>query len=203
MIRKLLLLSVLTIFCTTAKAGDLIEFGAKGGLNVTNVKLSRSAFENMSFMTDANLGYHFGLVARLNLVGVHVQPEINYNWNRYKLTSVDNTAAVNSTNVKYSTVEVPVLVGLKLLFLRVQAGPVFNLMNRTSTSPNSVIRSLSMLRPSMGYAVGLGIDFMKITFDVRYYGQFKKAYQTVQTPDFTSNVKSNLKYWSFSLGYLF
>ena len=117
---------------------------------------------------------------------IYLQPEIFYSSARFKLQGdllhPDGTMAESDVSAKYSvnTVQLPVLVGIKLLFLRVFAGPSFNLLTDTSNksgkegvSFNSSVTKVGRRIPGPGRRRN-----RQVHIDIRYDGQFKKPVQT-------------------------
>lgn len=202
--RGILLAAVMLLVATRAFAVGPVDFGIKAGVNTGNFDLDKSSLGNSyKAINDSRTGYHAGVFMRVNFLSFHIQPEFLYNWNSYNMEVwTTGTGDENKTKVKVQTLEVPVLAGLDILFLRLNAGPVFNVMNKTSTS-KGVVSDVDIMKPSVGFAAGLGIDLMSFSVDVRYNGQFKKSKGTVTISQDTYDIKSNFQGWQFSLGYKF
>ncbi len=197
-VTALLLCSVVSLYAQ--KGGQLIQFGLKAGITAPSFKLRNP--DGMS--TESKVGFQAGLMTRINLLSFHIQPELLYMFNQYQLTdSPSGTLSVNK--VKVNTFEVPVLLGLRLLMFRIQAGPSFNIMVKNSTvNKKGSGLDLSFSRPSVSYMVGLGFDIMKVNIDLRYHGQFKNSRQYIA--DGTGYIETDkLKgsQWLFSVGYMF
>ena len=130
----LLLLAVLA--APDAQALSPIRFGVKAGIQTQSLKMQGMNWNELS--KSNNFGYQLGVMAQVPLGPVYLQPEIFYSSARFKLQgdllNPDGTMAESDVSAKYSvnTVQLPVLVGIKLLFLRVFAGPSFNLLTDTS-----------------------------------------------------------------------
>ncbi len=196
--KKVILIMTATLFTALgAYAISPVDFGVKAGINTGNFKLNKQT--NYDLVNKARVGYHAGVFARVSLLGIHVQPELLYNWNGYDIKGEEG-----NSEVKVQTLEVPVLAGMQILFLRLNAGPVFNIMNKTSAS-QGVVDDVETTKPSVSFAAGLGIDLMKFSIDVRYCGQFKKSNSTITINNSATpiDVKNNFRGWQFSLGYKF
>ncbi|MBQ1205334.1 MAG: outer membrane beta-barrel protein, partial [Alistipes sp.] len=117
------------------------------------------------------------------------EPQIIYVHNKIKLTEGDHT-----TSVKGNSLDVPLLVSLRLLGpVRVMAGPVFTVLN-----DNTGLKDLSIdqLRSTCSYAVGLEARlFDKLRIDVRYNGQFKNKETAIG--------KVGVNTFALNLGYYF
>lgn len=203
--KRLLILATAMLTSVGAFAMGPVEFGIKAGINTGNFNLSKKNFsESILLINDARTGFNAGAFMRLNFLGLHVQPEFIYNWNRYNMEVIHKgeNSSESTTKVRHQTLEVPVLVGLDILFLRVGAGPVFNIMNRTSTMSGAQA-DVDLLKPSVSYTIGAGLDIMKISLDIRYNGQFKKSTQNITIGGDHQSMKGNFSGWTFSLGYTF
>lgn len=210
--KKYFLTFAAILFSTfAASAMGPVDFGVKAGINTGNFRLKNSALtDNLHIINEARTGYHAGVFMRLSALGLHVQPELVYNWNKYN-TNVWRSETAGSdeivmrryeSKISVQTLEVPVLVGIEILFLRLNAGPVFNIMNKTSSS-GGIVRDADVMKPSVSFAAGAGIDLMKFSLDVRFNGQFKRAQNNLTIDDSRYNFKSNFRGWTFSLGYKF
>ncbi len=205
--KKLIVLcTILTIASGTMMAGlPFINFGAKVGMTSqeTDIKLNNTtAIKNT--IKNAT-GYHVGLVARVKLPVVFIQPELLYNW--YK-TSINATILGTElgSDVKINSFEVPLMLGArcglgKVIGFRVNAGPVFNLATDVSVSNDALgeYYKSSFNKQSVTWTAGLGIDLFSLMLDVRYNGQFKKNSDTIDGID--ARIKQTS--WSASLGILF
>ena len=99
-----------------------------------------------------------------------------------------------------------VLVGIKLLFLRVFAGPSFNLLTDTSnkSGKEGVSFNSSVTKSAVAFQVGAGVEIGKFNIDIRYDGQFKKPVQTFTFgKNYTETVKTKMNSWQLNLGYFF
>lgn len=201
-----LITAVLSMATAIASAKGPIDFGIKAGINTGNFKLDKENIpNNVHIINDARTGFHAGAFMRLNLLGIQVQPEMLYNWNKYDMTILGASGeSINEkrSQVSVQTLEVPVLGGLEILFLRLNAGPVFNIMNKTSVSGKAVADA-EVIKPSVSFAAGVGLDLMSICFDVRYNGQFRRADNTITIDQNTYDLRSNFQGWTFSIGYKF
>lgn len=203
------LLSLTLIFVVqSVSAGDVLKFGIKGGVSVPSNKMTKMALSgNLSELTATpNTGYHVGLMARLNLFIFNLQPEIIFNSNTYHVNMLSAGSAPTMTNNKivFNSIEVPVLLGVKLLFLRINAGPVFNVYDK-SKAKQSNIDEVDFQMPSVGYQAGIGFDIWKLTLDARYQGNFKKPTQHILVDGSSPMVSGKISTdkFVFSLGFMF
>ena len=187
----------------TAAAFSPLDFGIKGGINTGSFDLKRSNIpENMRIVNDARTGYHAGAYMRLNLLLIHVQPELLYNWNSYDMAVWQGNGVLTEdrTRVRVGTLELPVVAGIEFLFLRLGVGPVFNLSNAVSLGRGTVSK-IEMDRPAVSFTAGVGLNLMRLSIDVRYNTHFRKTDNQVVIGSQTFNVGNNFQGWTFSLGY--
>ncbi|MBK8883332.1 MAG: outer membrane beta-barrel protein [Bacteroidales bacterium] len=174
--KKLLLLGFVIIL--TAPVFSQIKFGIKAGGETTTVpsyQLGNGA-ATINALKDASWGYHAGIFLRFGLGPVYLQPEAVF-----ASTSFDyNVTTVNMTALrtqKFNRISIPVLLGLKLGPLRINAGPAASVM---IGSPSALINDPdfeNMYRRTVyGYQAGLGIDLGPLTLDVRYAGSLGEKY---------------------------
>ncbi|MDR2894150.1 MAG: PorT family protein [Alistipes sp.] len=165
----------------------------------------------------AKLGYHLAAVSRIRLIGIgsgilgaglFLQPEVVYSQSSVKadfgyFTNITQRVGVGPSasymleKIRMKTIDVPLLLGLQASILRIQAGPVFNLMNNFDTVDGNM--EFLPLRPAVGYAVGASVDLMGLTIDGRYHGDFKKMSFSGGWGD----VKSRFSSWSLGVGLMF
>lgn len=198
--KKLLIISVFALLAGGATAAGPVEFGVKAGLNSANFDFNRHHLSDSYYaFSKARTGYHAGAWMRLGFAGMFVQPEFLYNWNRYDMNVLNGSQEATS-KIRVQTLEVPVLAGWKLFVLRVNAGPVFNLMNKTKHS-GGVVERADMLKPSVSYTAGFGLDISNVSVDLRYNGTFERAKQTVEVNGESYPLRTNFRGWTFSLGW--
>lgn len=175
----LLLLAVLA--APDAQALSPIRFGVKAGIQTQSLKMQGMNWNELS--KSNNFGYQLGVMAQVPLGPVYLQPEIFYSSARFKLQgdllNPDGTMAESDVSAKYSvnTVQLPVLVGIKLLFLRVFAGPSFNLLTDTSnkSGKEGVSFNSSVTKSAVAFQVGAGVEIGKFNIDIRYDGPIQET----------------------------
>ena len=205
------ILSTITLSSFAQKGIRLVQFGIKAGYTAETDKLKNSNFvtntgSQYHLTADHSFGFHIGLVARVNLAMLHIQPELLYSLNKYKLGIIPAGGNYFNTRVKVQTLTVPILVGTKLAFVRFNAGPTFNIMTSTTNSASQPQATNVMVStPAVGYMLGIGADLLKtLTLDIRYAGQFKACTQNLQIGNaIGQNTKIRMNQWQFSVGYLF
>ncbi len=186
-----------------------IKMGIKAGITAQTANLSGPNLPDYNLSTNARIGGQVGAFARINLLLFHIQPELIYSMNRYDLeaTPTANFLPRSTSVVKQNSLDVPVLFGFKLLMFRINAGPVFNIMNEGSVKmKDDITHAVNYTKSSVSYALGLGLDLDKVGIDVRYNGQFKKSMQHIEIGDLGRNAgefDSAYGNWAFTIAYSF
>lgn len=183
-----------------ASALSPIKFGLKAGLQTQSMNLSHSTTLS-SLSADGNLGFQLGAMSRISLGPIYIQPELVYNYSPYTLTSDAGTCKLVDNNL-----EVPVLLGWKILFLRVMAGPTFNLMDQTKVRSGNMPQGFDadLDKYALGYQVGLGIELLKrLNIDVRYDGQFSRATQNIVVNNIMEEFKTSVNTFQLNVGWFF
>jgi hypothetical protein len=178
----LIVLSVLLVL----PAFSQVKFGLKAGLSTTKLKmadLKTLTSGETQYVVDAikgaNYGFHGGVFVRFSMLGLYVQPELLFasRTDEYEVTELDNPTVI--VKQQFNLLDLPILLGLKLGPLRLNAGPSARLL---INSPKDLIDHTDFKAMynslTFGYQAGLGLDILKrITFDLRYEGSLQK-YQT-------------------------
>lgn len=184
----------------TATAAKPIEFGVRAGVQTRNLGnfteiVNSGSFSGLS--ADNSLGFQAAFMSRINFLGMFVQPEIAYSFNKYelKLNNIENT------KITLHDFEVPVLVGTRIAFAQVFAGPVFNLGSNVKSSDAGIVSDI--VKAAAGYQVGVGVRLWDLNLDLRYGGDFSKAKQTITEGVNTGTAKTSDNGWIFNVGYFF
>jgi hypothetical protein len=167
MMKKILLAAVLICFSGAAFSQILpnFQFGIKGGANLSKFNTSDI------FNSDNKAGYYAGFWARIGAAGLHLQPELYLSGKNTVLK--DNSG--NENKVNFTSLDVPVLVGVKLgaagVGLRLNTGPVvsFILGDKQSfgTAAGNVFKG-NFKGQNFAWQFGAGLDIGRIGVDLRY-----------------------------------
>lgn len=176
--KRLSILLISLFFTQLALAQSPVTFGPKFGANFSSLK---SSDPDKRFTTENFTGAAAGIFVRANLGFFYLQPEVYFNEQGSNLHFRENPADPTQTDfngrIRLTTMDVPVLFGLRLIPLdkfnvRLMGGPVYTRVI------NERINDLRLLDPdayqfekeNFGYQAGVGIDISSLTFDVRYQG---------------------------------
>jgi len=166
----LLLLIGITFMANEVKSQSKmpIHIGFKGGANFSNLSLS-----NSNLGSKYSLGYHGGMFTRINISKLYVQAELLYAQKKSKMEN----STIGTKQAKWNSIEVPVLIGYKLLQsnnvnLRVFGGGVYSyVLNDKASVLKKVYQSFQKFdKSNVGYQMGAGIDIGKLTLDLKYEG---------------------------------
>lgn len=166
----LLLLVGVTMVVKEARSqtNSPVHVGFKGGANLSDLSFSGSNMDSKY-----SVGYHAGVFTRLDIARFYLQGELLYAQKRSKV----EIAALGNEKVKWNTLEVPLLVGYKVyqsedINFRVFGGGVYSYVLNERTS---MLKQLSESfrefdRSNIGYQAGLGVDFGRLSLDLKYEG---------------------------------
>jgi opacity protein-like surface antigen len=191
------ILPALLLICgsvATANAQLLpgVEIGLKGALNFTKLK-SDDKYLN----SDNKAGYQAGLYGRVGVLGFHLQPEIYITG---KNTKAISTQDGESTDVKFTSVDIPVLLGKRFglgpLGARINTGPVFSFIVDDKQDKNITehLKASNYKKNSTSWAFGAGVDISSLRVDLRY----ELGLNNVQKDN---SEKTKINMWSIGVGY--
>lgn len=162
---KRLIMTCLVLFVANGAMAQL-DFGPRVAFLSTSIKLDDPAAGIEE--GDAQFGYQFGVFARVNLIGLYVQPEVLFT-NSNSVVS----ALTQDVDLSFNKVDVPVMLGMKVGPVRIQAGPTLSfLTSAESKLPSGTVTDIKDQYNSTtwGYQAGVGLDVWKLIFDVKYEG---------------------------------
>jgi hypothetical protein len=192
----------LTVGAVQNVAAQRWELGVRAGVASQNLSMKFDGLTDAK----ARLGWHAAVVSRIRIVGfgdglvgagLFFQPEIVYSQNNLRMRG-----ETYNGKIRMQTVDVPLLVSAKVSIVRVQAGPVFNLMNNFTTESGNM--EFDPSRAAVGYALGASVDLLGFTIDGRYHGEFKQLKHSIKDgATWREGVKGSLSSWSLGVGIMF
>ncbi len=190
--KKVLLLSAL-VFLTSVTFAQF-TIGPKIGFTMSKLNTN---FEDVK--EEAQAGFQFGAFARFGKK-LYVQPELMF-------VSKGGTIQtdLNKSSVKLNTMQIPVMVGYRLLNfkvvnLRVMGGPALSfIVNKEITikEGEQFIKDTNIKDAIWSLQLGAGVDVLMFTLDVRYEWGLNNLYDPQGETSY--DIKSNL--WNISLGW--
>jgi len=173
----------------------------KAGVSTTSLSmpsiktiLANNNTYTVDALTAAKYGFHGGAFVRLTLFGFYIQPELLFSTrtNEYTVSNTTTPSSVTSYVAKqsFNRLDLPVMLGLKLGPIRLNAGPSGSLL---INSPKALISNPDVKnnysKMTFGYQAGLGFDLLgRLTFDLRYEGSLKKYQNQIQNLAGTTKV---------------
>lgn len=195
---------------------SFFSFGIKGGVNYSTLKfdeisnISTNGLEYNLMEDDAFQSFHFGLMTRLNIFNMYIQPELYFTTSGGNVLIEEVQASGASVEyvkqVKFSKIDIPVLLGFKIGPVRINAGPVASVILSEKNEIEEVIPDMESLSKTatIGYHAGVGIDILKfLTLDYRYEGGLSKWGDklSIGTNEYDFDSRANMHL--LSLGILF
>lgn len=212
--KTLFLLVMLTVFVTTSSA-QFMRFGVKTGLNFSKLKFKdisdiNSGGINYKLSEDQNFtGFHLGLMTRIKLFEAYLQPELYFNTAGGKVLLEEMSGGTDLEyikRIKYNKIDIPLLVGGYLKFLRLNAGPVASIILSSKSELSEIIPELETLSKdaSVGFQVGAGFDlFESLSIDFRYEAGLSKVGEKLTLGNQNFPFDSRARKLMFSVGFFF
>ncbi|GGK82321.1 porin family protein [Rufibacter glacialis] len=187
----------LALFALTSLAAQaqMFTLGLKAGVSSSNVDFKNPNANFSQFREEGSItGFHAGVFTRLNVAGFLLQPEAVLSSSGGKFEVPNEMGQTSIEEIGFTNLDVPILVGYKLFFLRAYAGPVASIMINSKMQKEEIKDSFES--SDWGYQVGAGFDISRITADVRYE-RLKRSY----TDPNTGSVDFRNQQVILSLGY--
>lgn len=172
-----------------------VEWGVTAGLNFPHFSTSTAGFG-----VDNRLGWQAGLQIGLKFRYFAVGPEVLFVRQSIKLRHAER----GTLKIKSNSIDVPLVFSLRVLpMLRINAGPVFAVMNDCKYTSGHDAMFFGRMRPTVSYMLGLGLKLGAHTLiDFRYNGHFdsKRCVYPSEDP-----LELNLRSYSLALsaGFVF
>lgn len=198
------------LFAAGALQAQVFQIGARAGINRADVTANEildmgDDLEQKLTSGTQDYGYHLGLYTRFKLLGLYVQPEALFTKLNTEI-SIDEyengtpTGNTDDARISYTRLDFPIMVGLKLGPVRVNAGPV---ASRVITNETEGISINLQDGTFWGYQAGIGFDLWKILIDLKYEDGFNSQTNQVTFAGQQFDVDSRTSQLILSLGYRF
>lgn len=177
--KKIVILAFFSLIGLTTMAQSLpISLGIHGGWNDAKIKAKE-------YKVESHGGYMIGASARINFGSIYLEPALNFAHKESKVT------AGNIGKFKYSSIDIPVMVGYHILEL-----PIFKLRGFVGPVASFTTKKLKKDmfdtdKMMWNGKVGAGVDVWKVTFDIDYEFGLKKFGDGIKAP----------KSWNLTLGF--
>jgi hypothetical protein len=204
--KKILLIFTILFFSASVSFGQF-NFGIKVGYNASKLHTSFDSIKS-SF----NSGFHFGAFFRIGLgKKVYIQPEAYYTLQGGIFeNSLQNAVDNWKQKVTVGTLDVPVLVGFKIINLkvvnwRIMAGPMVSFVVNSSVKDLSLtgpIENSDINKLNWYVQAGTGLDVLFLTLDVRYQAGLNQMIKSAQgTTGLPYSLNATNSMWVVSLGF--
>ncbi|MGB0837956.1 MAG: porin family protein [Flavobacteriaceae bacterium] len=207
---KKIILGLLISIASINYASAQIDFGIKGGLNynqtgdITFESVESTAYDIISG-AEAKTGYHLGLWSRFKIpiLGLYLRPELVYTATKTEYTQVEGSGEYDLQKL-----DIPVLVGVKMLkLITLSVGPSFQYIINSEVSAQEQWEQLDSDDFSVGMQFGAGLEFGKLGLDLRYEkGLSQSSSEFIQSSlgvDEMISVDNRSNQWIISLQYKF
>jgi hypothetical protein len=172
--KTLMTLTLLTLAMVTF--GQTFDLGIKASYNTTKFELSKSSVTN-GFKNGS--GVNYGVFARIGGSHFYLQPELLYSSKSttytYTIQNPSGAASTLTSDVKLKTFQIPVLLGVKLLDLKIASlraftGPAASFVtNKGIQNLGSQIKdNFTSNSMAWDWQIGAGVDVLMFTLDMRY-----------------------------------
>lgn len=218
--KKNLLAAFMLLFSAFSYAQ--FNFGIKAGYNsslsLNNINsLTSGSYNLKSVNADLANGFNIGVFGRIPINNLYFQPELLYNFGSKNYTVTGQDASNNNVSfgkdVKISTIDVPLLVGYKILDLKVfnlrafagpklrfNAGSTLDFTKPTDSKMDLGTLEKDIKSSQIGLEAGVGVDVLMFTLDARY-SLINDMYQTKLNSVTLDKLSANT--FSISLGWKF
>ncbi|TLU91633.1 porin family protein [Dyadobacter sediminis] len=232
-LKKVACICLLCIFAaSTVKAQKKgFAFGIKGGVNLSRLTMGdvfttryddngnpylgydgKEVKDNLKQSFSTRTGAVGGIYMRFGRT-IFIQPEVlvSTKGGSFEIVQMDREQPVSKTvDIKYSNIDVPLLIGLKGGPIRILAGPVTsfrigdNQRLRDAFKQYTSDLNNALSEASFGYQLGAGIDIGNISLDVRKEGSFTNlaSFQVngQSVGGGNASVKQKISSWQVTLG---
>ena len=172
--KKLLLIIAFGCLSTMATAQS-VSSGLKAGLNLGTANLGeiKRGWENDGLAA----GVHAGFFLNAKLGPIFIQPEAYYTFTQANLKNTTTTQNIETYELDYHRLDVPVLLGFRPMpLVRIFAGPFATVLLDSKETSSNTIKNQSLRdhshemynRAGWGWQAGLGVDILMLTLDARY-----------------------------------
>lgn len=195
--KRILILAALVFI--TSQSFSQFTIGPKIGLTMNKLNTDLE-----SYTDEMKTGFQIGAFVRFGKK-LFVQPEVMFATTGGKITN-DNLDM--KADIKLSTVQVPLLIGFRLLNLKVvklnvMGGPAYSFVTNKELStekdwPDDIISKDNIKDGIWQFQLGGGVEVLMFTLDVRYGWGLNNMWEASDGGD-SQDMKNNA--WNISLGW--
>jgi hypothetical protein len=210
MMKKLLAIVLVTLIAIPVFSQ--VKFGIKAGATSSTVPTYdiSTGTNNIVALKTAQYGVHAGVFLRMTIAGIYLMPEVVFASTTYDYNVTTTSGITEPLSQKFNKLDIPVLLGVQLGPIRINAGPAASILINSPKELISDPNFKDMYRnATFGFQAGIGFDlFKKLTFDARYGGSLAKKFGDAVTIGGGSSAQtfkldSREPTFMLSLGYMF
>jgi len=207
--KTILTFTLMTLVLSTFAIGPF-TLGIKGSINSTKITTDNysGSYTFNDFKSDTKSGFNIGAFVRLG-TKVYLQPELLYCVKKGRSTGVSTLGSTNQ-NVDLKTIQVPILLGFKLIDLKLASiraftGPAMSFPMKSSKVTydgvsGPIYDTENYKNNIWDWQLGAGVDVGMITLDCRYeWGLSNTSDQNLDKVGFVNKANT----LTFSLGIKF
>jgi hypothetical protein len=219
------MLCIVTITSAQAQKKGF-AFGIKGGVNLSRLTMGdvfttryddagnpylgydgKTVRDNLKQSFNTRTGAVGGVYARFGRT-LFIQPEVlvSTKGGSFEIVQMDQEQPISKTiNIKYSNIDVPLLIGLKGGPFRILAGPVTSFRIGDNQKLRDAFKyytsdlNNAMSQATFGYQLGGGLDLGSFSLDVRKEGSFTNV-ASFSADGQGGDVKQKISSWQVTLG---
>lgn len=183
------------------------KYGIRGGIN-TNVKLNDFSGSDYTLeYAKGDMGFHIGVMAQVKLLNIFIQPELLFTTSKTDIQLINREDLVNPIEElgkqNFNKIDIPVMAGVKIGPLKIQAGPVGTMMLK---SKSDLLDKYNMEQNfkgiTLGYQAGIGLELSSLLLDVKYEGNLSKLGDGVAIAGTDYSFDQRMSQWILSIGFL-
>lgn len=163
--------------------------------------------DNISESLNSRTGFVAGAWFRFGR-SLFIQPELLFSSKSGTFDVIKDGKPTN-VDIKVSNLDIPILVGMKAKFLRLNAGPMMSLKISNDESLAAALKNYTtssvdnaFAKAVWGYQAGGGIDVGGMSFDLRYEGSLSDiSALNLTSVSGTSQFSQRVKSWQATLAF--
>ncbi|GHB75327.1 outer membrane beta-barrel protein [Persicitalea jodogahamensis] len=181
------------------------RLGADGLPVLTGGKIVYDFFQQNEGHTTGLVGGAYARIGRK----IYVQPEILFSVKGGRMDLIRQGLETRSFDAKVGTIDLPLLLGIKLGPLRLNAGPLASLrvldgdLKGALKEYNSQSVRQTVRQAQLGYQAGIGLSFSGMQFELRREGGLGKSVFSSGEPSTQADVSTRSSLWQLTVGFGF
>jgi hypothetical protein len=189
-----------------------IKFGIRGGVSSSTIKVDEIIKNDLGddlyevIGSDAGVGFHAGVLLRVQVSSIYVQPELLFSSTGGEVQIEDLVnGGVSLKDQSFKKLDIPVTVGMKFGPARVGVGPVASYVIKSDSPIDELTGDVEQTFKSatFGYQAGVGLDIWKLALDLKYEGNLSKLGDGVNVAGYEATFDTRNPQWILSLGIFF